>query len=207
MQGQQGRKGRMRHRRKLTRMLAIPMFVVIAVTGSAWEDDHALVAGLLFFAGLILIACATVGRLWCSLYISGYKTGSLVSEGPYSICRNPLYFFTLVGTIGIGMTTETFAFPVLFAFAFAVYYPFVIRNEAQRLSGIHGEQFEAYRAKTPAFFPRPSLLREPEQYLTSPIIFRKSMFDVIWFIMAAGLIELLETIRELGYIPEVLTSY
>lgn len=198
---------RMKYRSKLTRFLAIPIFIVIAVTESRWETDHAEIAALLFFAGLVLIAIASLGRLWCALYISGYKTDSLVTDGPYSMSRNPLYLFSLLGAVGIGLTTEMLAFALIFAVAFAVYYPFVIRNEERRLLRIHAAEFEAYMATTPSFLPRLSLLREPEQYLANPIVFRRSLLEALWFIWLAGAIELLESTRELGFIPVLFTSY
>jgi protein-S-isoprenylcysteine O-methyltransferase Ste14 len=52
------------------------------------------------FVGAIrgkLAAMIASHRLWCSLYISGYKNSQLITSGPYSLCRNPLYFFSFVG--------------------------------------------------------------------------------------------------------------
>ncbi|GIS42766.1 MAG: hypothetical protein Ct9H90mP15_08060 [Candidatus Neomarinimicrobiota bacterium] len=31
-----------------------------------------------------------------SLYVEGFKTKKLITEGPYSMVRNPLYFFTVL---------------------------------------------------------------------------------------------------------------
>ena len=39
---------------------------------------------------------------WSSLYIAGRKGRELVTVGPYSTCRNPLYFFSIVGAAGMG---------------------------------------------------------------------------------------------------------
>lgn len=30
-------------------------------------------------------------RFWATLYVGGRKGSSVISEGPYSVCRNPLY--------------------------------------------------------------------------------------------------------------------
>lgn len=56
---------------------------------------------ILFLLGLLLVGVATVGRLWCSLYISGHENSELITTGPYSLSRNPLYFFSLPGFAGI----------------------------------------------------------------------------------------------------------
>ena len=89
-----------------SRLFAGGLFAVILFSDSRWENIG-LTSAVLFFSGALLVGIATVGRLWCSLYISGYKTKQLVKTGPYSLSRNPLYFFSLLGAIGVGMVTET----------------------------------------------------------------------------------------------------
>ena len=43
--------------------------------------------------GIILIMVGIIGRTWCAMYIGGNKLNRLVTEGPYSLTRNPLYVF------------------------------------------------------------------------------------------------------------------
>jgi protein-S-isoprenylcysteine O-methyltransferase Ste14 len=95
----------------ISRLFALVFLLLFIFTepkleDSAWE-------AILFFAGLILVGIATVGRLWCSLYISGRKSAELVVEGPYSICRHPLYLFSLLGVTGLGLASEVVCFAAL----------------------------------------------------------------------------------------------
>ena len=117
----------------------------------------------MFCLGVFFAGMGSLGRMWCSLYIGGRKTKSLVTEGPYSICRNPLYFFSLIGMVGVGFASETFLIPGILAAAFAAYYPFVIKAEEAHLLAAHGPQFEQYRRAVPTFFPRLSQLNEPQR--------------------------------------------
>ena len=52
--------------------------------------------------GALAILCCIFGRTWCSLYIAGRKKQELVmGMALYSLMRNSLYVFTMVGAVGI----------------------------------------------------------------------------------------------------------
>ena len=150
---------------------------------------------------------ASIGRLWCSLYIAGYKTERLVNQGPYSISRNPLYFFSLLGAIGVGLASETLLIPLLILIAFVVYYPFVIKSEEADLLKLHDKEYEIYLKEVPRFFPKISLLKEPEDYIVKPIVFKRQMFDALWFIWLMGLLEIIEELHELKLLPTIFKIY
>lgn len=190
----------------LSRLAAVPIVIAVLFSTSRWES-RPLVAGLLFLGGCILVSIAVVGRLWCSLYISGYKTEKLITYGPYSWCRNPLYLFSLCGAAGVGLSTETVSIPAAIALLFAVYYPIVITAEEQKLSAIHGQQFEAYLKLIPRFWPRSFRIDEPEQYVVNPKIFRKSMLDALWFVVLVGLIKLFRALQGAGLLPALWRLY
>lgn len=162
---------------------------------------------LLFTAGMLLVGVATLGRLWCSLYVAGRKKKELVSEGPYSLSRHPLYFFSLVGFLGVGLCSETLLIPVLLLLAFALYYPHVMRHEETTLRELHGTAFDEYVAATPYFFPRLTGMREPETYVVDVRRFRARMFDALLFVWCVGLLELLEELHKLGWLPTLFTVY
>ena len=48
------------------------------------------------------------------------------------MCRNPLYFFSSVGSIGVSCATETFTIPLLTALAFGIYYPSVMGKGTEK---------------------------------------------------------------------------
>lgn len=185
------------HRIAVSRLFAVSFFVMLVLTESAAEG---MTAPLLFVTGLVLVGIATVGRLWCSVYISGYKNSELVTAGPYSISRNPLYFFSFLGFIGIGFSTEAFSFPLGLAAIFAIGYPLIIKREEDYLRAKFSEAFTAYAARTPCFFPNLKLLKEPETWTVNPRLFRRTMGDVLWFIWLVGVVELVEALHKYGIV-------
>lgn len=157
--------------------------------------------------GCILVGIASLGRLWCSLYIAGYKTDSLVVEGPYSLCRNPLYLFSLIGAVGVGFASETITLPVVLFLIFTIYYPFVIRSEEAEPIRLPGDKLRTYYDKVPRFIPDFSKFKEVEEYIVKPAVFRKHIFDALWFIWLLGIMEVLESLNELHVLPTIFNFY
>lgn len=195
-----------KYRIAFSRAFTFVLLAAILVTESRWEG-HPLLSAAIFAAGCVLVAIATIGRLWCALYISGYKSRLLVTVGPYSLSRNPLYLFSLLGGLGVALATETLLLPALVGGVFFLYYPLVIRREEKRLLDAHGEAFADYLRKTPSFWPAFGRWTEPEEYLVNPRLFRKSMIDALWFLWLVGIIEIAEALREAGLLPIVFKSY
>jgi len=190
-----------------TRIFAVLAIAGLAVTGSAWDHRNLAVASVLFALAVFCVGVAAFGRLWCSLYVAGYKDLQLVRQGPYSITRNPLYFFSFIGIIGIGLATETITVPAILAVFFLIYYPFVIKKEEVKLARLFPDQFPAYCRTVPRFFPKTFRMTEPTEYVVNPIIFRRHIASALWFIWIVGVLEALEAIHEMGLLPTYLRLY
>jgi protein-S-isoprenylcysteine O-methyltransferase Ste14 len=184
----------------VSRTFVIFLLIIILFSDSYWQF-HPVLDTLIFATGCLLAAIGAMGRLWCSLYISGYKNNTLITTGPYSIMRHPLYFFSLVGALGVACATETFLIPLIVLIVFVTTYPGVILGEEKRLLDKYGEKFKEYRQKTPAVFPKLSLFEEPDTYVINPKLFKKSIFSALWFIWFIGILEIIETCHETGILP------
>ena len=177
---------------------------LMAVTASAW---HPVAAAVMLILGYTLVRFAITGRAWTALYLTGHKKHQLVTGGPYSMCRNPLYFFTFVGLLGIGLAAGSLSIATLIAAWFALYYPLVIRKEEAKLEALHGEVFIAYRQSTPAFFPRFGLLREAAVYSVQPAKIRANTKDYVWMIWGLGLVQLFALLHQAGLLPLLVRIY
>ncbi len=190
------------HRILVSRLFAIAFIVLMAITESALKGH--IISSVLFLIGITLVGAATVGRLWCSLYISGRKDSELITAGPYSISRNPLYFCSLLGFVGIGLTTETLSFSVALVLIFLFAYPATIRREEEFLRAKFGSAFTDYCARTPRFFPSLKAFNEPGSYVVNPGLFRRTMGDALWFVWLVGIIKLVEALHEYGLMKPML---
>jgi len=191
----------------LSRIAAVIALFFLVSTQSYWEGRSIAVTSSLFFIGIVFVGIASLGRMWCSLYIAGYKDNRLVKEGPYSLCRNPLYFFSMIGVVGIGCATETFSFPIFFIVLFSLYYPFVIRSEERRLKKLFGIEFEEYAKRIPPFFPKFSAFFEPEKYLVKPAKYRYHIYSAIWFVWFVGILEIIRGLKAIGLFASLWALY
>jgi protein-S-isoprenylcysteine O-methyltransferase Ste14 len=193
------------HRILVSRLFAAAFFGALLVTASRLEGS--IVADLLFFTGLALVGVATIGRLWCSLYISGHKNAELVTVGPYSVTRNPLYFFSFIGFVGVGFATEMLTFAAAMAAFFAVVYPLIIAREEAVLEAKFADAYRAYRDRVPRFFPNAASYMEPPTWTVDTRRFRRTMRDVVWFVWLVALAELVEAIHEFHLIEPLISFY
>lgn len=196
-----------RARTRLSKVVGMLLLVVAGMTQSNWELHHEAVATFLFALGLVCVAVASSGRIWCSFYLSGRKDSVLTTEGPYSLCRNPLYFCSALGAIGIGFCTETLFYPLLFALVFAIYYPGIILREEGRLLQLFGEAYAQYQRTTPRFFPALKGFSEPAQWSANPVLFRRHIINDTLFIFLAALLEAIEGLRGAGLIPHLFHAW
>jgi protein-S-isoprenylcysteine O-methyltransferase Ste14 len=171
----------------LSRMFAMAIFALVFVSLNAWQHAAPMIEHSLSLMGWVLVGIGVTGRIWCSIYISGHKNIKLVVDGPYSICRNPLYVSSFIGGLGVMLITETLLLPALFTLVFWAYYPPVVADEERTLLSRHGDAFEAYRSRVPRFWPKFSLLSEPASYVVSTALLRKHLSETVWFVIAEAL--------------------
>jgi len=143
-------------------------------------------------SGLVMLAIAAFGRVWCLVFVAGRKNNALVTDGPYSIMRNPLYFFSFIGAVGFGLAVENPILALSLAIIFALYYPFVVRREERFLLAKFGAPFREYMAAVPRWFPKLGFYREPQTVMVYAAKIRSGILQAMWFIWAFLLWEAIE---------------
>jgi protein-S-isoprenylcysteine O-methyltransferase Ste14 len=196
-----------RWRTRLSRYLGIAFVLAYMFSDQKLQKAAPLATGIMFGIGCLMVGIAVVGRLWCAEYISGYKSKNLIIYGPYSMCRNPLYFFSLLGGAGLGFCTKSVILTLIIIAVFALVYPFTIANEERNLRRAFGAAYDEYAAKVPKFLPKPSIFAEPEEYTVKPRAFRREVMDVLYFFGLVGLFQIIDHLIDLGYLPVLFSIY
>lgn len=187
-----------------TRIFCMGIVGLFLLSCSAWHTGNGTLPHVLSPLGVVLATLGCLGRIWCSSYAAGNKNALLMTLGPYSLTRNPLYFFSFIGGIGIAITTETLTIPLLFAAWFFWYYRAVIAGEEGCLRSAFGKQYDDYLARVPRFFPRWNGFEEPERWPISPHSFRRSLAEVGWFVVAAVVLHAIHDLRSAFGHPSLL---
>jgi protein-S-isoprenylcysteine O-methyltransferase Ste14 len=200
-----GRKGNLlfkfaRMRLIVSRIFAILVILVILFTESSFKQGN-LPDMLCESFGLFLLSVCTAGRLWALLYISGRKTHEVICDGPYSIVRHPLYLFSFIGAIGIGLASENLLVLALLMIFYLSYYPLTIFSEEKVLTDKFAQAYIDYMQKTPRFIPKLSLYKSPQQFIVNGDIFLRNLVDGMWFIWIYILLQFIEMLQQNGVLP------
>lgn len=174
----------------IARMAAVPVAALAVISQHSFPENSPLDVGI-EIAGFTLLIAAAMGRVWCAAFISGRKNAELVMDGPYSIMRNPLYFFSFLGFVGAGLAFESFTIALaLGALFFLTHWPTILREE-KRLTEIFGDTFVRYTQRVPRFVPSPAKLSMPSAVTISPRLFSRALLESLLvlsiFVVAEGI--------------------
>lgn len=154
--------------------------------------------------GIALIVFCILGRTWTSIYIGGRKVHDLVSVGPYSVSRNPLYVFSVIGAVGAGAQMGAMVLALAAGLiASAVFYAVVLKEETA-LRDRFGAFYRQYLATVPRFLPEWSLWRDADKIAVRPQLIVRTFVDACVFLLAIPLAEGFEWLHEAGYLPVLL---
>lgn len=155
--------------------------------------DETTLGGSLEQIGVILIIACVLGRCWAMLYIGGNKNDRLVTTGPYSLCRNPLYVFSVMGVVGFGFMIQSLIYTVIVTSITFVILLQSARKEEGYLSDKFAKDYVNYKNNTPRFLPV-----NFRAFRTEPTVnvnvrsLRRCFNDAAFFILAIPTLEFVE---------------
>ena len=182
-------------------ILAIMAALAIAMLVFAGSLHDVLMHEYIETLGLVLIMVGIAGRLWATLYIGGRKSAEVVSTGPYSITRNPLYLFSSLAAAGVGAQTGSYVVACLFmVLSCAAFYVVALREE-RFLSATLGAEYLGYLSRVPRFLPNPMIYRDEPEVMFQTGRLRTTLLDGLGFLVAIPLLEIIEEAQEAGVVP------
>lgn len=192
--------GVQQRRKRLVLASGLLLLVALLFSDSLWSPGSILHESSEML-GYALIFLCIAGRSWCSLYIGGRKKAQLMEEGPYSVSRNPLYLFSLLGGIGTGLQTGSFTAGLICGgFVFAIFSAVIQREEGFLVSRFP-DAFATYAARVPRWGPRLSRWQSSEELLVRPRYMLLTFRDALAFLIAIPLLEAVEWAQAAGWLP------
>lgn len=184
----------------LLRAAFLPIVFVILFTRQSWSIGE---LGVFFveFAGFVLLLAGLGLRIWSILYIGGKKSGKLVTDGPYSICRNPLYMGTFLLAVGVGLAFENMLVLALVLIVLVPIHILVALEEEKHLAGLFPEDFPEYRKRVPRFRPKFSIYHSPAEITIPMRAIRRVMIDTIGVLMLPEVEDIIEALHDSGVLP------
>ena len=177
-------------------LLAMP-FVQSSLGSAGFRQGVETIGQLLILAGIL-------GRAWCTMHIGGQKFTELVTVGPFSISRNPLYVFSLIATFGAGLQTASFLFAIVATAGVWFIIDTTVRKEEAALSARFNEAYAAYCAQTPRYIPRFSSWRGVDALTVSMPLFYKTLLDGSLFLLIIPAAQFIHWLQAAGYAPVLL---
>ncbi|OOQ57508.1 methyltransferase family protein [Mucilaginibacter pedocola] len=192
-------KSRMKHKRLLI-LLSLPLFLF----SSTWLPESSPLHEAMQWAGYFLIILGVAVRIYCSLYIGGRKDSDIITHGPFSVVRNPLYVGSFIAVIGIGLQTASLILVGVMILGFLLYYPYVVKAEEGYLEQKFGKKYRSYKAIVPRWVPNLSLWKSPEEIMIKPYFVFRTITDSFGFFLALPILETLHYMHQTGQLKTFL---
>ena len=95
--------------------------------------------------GVVAIVVCIFGRTLCSFYKDGRN--DLVTEGPYSVTRNPYYYFSILGAGGAGAQTGSVVSGLIFGVMAWIVFYVLVRQEERTMTERYGAAFASNKSR------------------------------------------------------------
>lgn len=178
-------------------LIGVLMFTFTGSKHPSGQTTHEAIE----WAGIVALVVCILGRTWVSLYIGGRKIEQFVTNGPYSVMRNPLYFFSILGAAGAGAQLGSLLSAFVFGLLAAIVFGFVVVQEERLLAKRYGAEFEAYTARVPRFLPNPRLWGDTPTLTVIPPKMVRTFADAMILLLSVPVAESCERLQQIGVLP------
>lgn len=137
--------------------------IIITILATPVVDPMSWLAIVIDALAWISFVAGAGLRFWATLYIGGRKSDEVVEEGPYSLCRHPLY----LGSVLLFLSGALFLQSLIMAGALALlataYFAFTVPAEEEYLADRLGSAYREYCRRVNRFWPSIRGFRSPRK--------------------------------------------
>jgi protein-S-isoprenylcysteine O-methyltransferase Ste14 len=177
-----------RHRMQVTALVLGSAWTYVAFS-RPWIEQGTTLDWLIDAAAWTVFLAGAGVRLWATLWIAGRKKQTVVDDGPYRACRNPLYVGSFVMGVGLGLFLKSLAFAAGLGLVMSLYLWFVVPAEERYMGSRFGDAFDDYCRRVPRWMPRFDLLRRNEIFQRAAdqgALLRECGRMACWMLLAVG---------------------
>ncbi len=178
--------------RSRMRLTSVSLIAGLAVT---WFDKSGAELAVAWMIGLTaagwgcLVAGAAI-RIWASTYICARKSAAVVRSGPYSLCRNPLYWGTFLMVAAFPLILKSPSLLVAMVPPIALYLVAVVPVEEAVMLRHHSSEYSDYCQTVARWFPNFARYEPGVALDGASIGFRRECTRMMWWAAFAGIAEL-----------------
>lgn len=187
----------------ILRMTFIAIFPLILFSRSAWLEPEWMFE-VLEVSGVSMVIFAVLGRFWSILYIGGRKNQLVMQDGPYSICRHPLYMFSTMGVVGLGLMLGSVVLTAILGLLTFAILTSTAKKEEEFLRAEFGDAYDIYATRTPRILPNITLFQTEDDVTFNVKTLKVNFFDALVFLSFIPLAEIMEWVKEENLVPTFL---
>jgi len=184
--------------------LVIAPFAILTAISVPLVKEETVADFLFGMAGWATFCAGALFRWWATLYVGGRKDFELAVDGPYSVCRNPLYLGTFLLTLSIAFFLHSATFAIGLLIATPLYLSITVPWEEQQLLARFGDQYVAYRKRVPKFIPKLSGLRTRPTIQVNQTGLRREFCIMLRWMWIPLLAEAVAHLRMESWWPDIL---
>ena len=181
----------------------------VLVSYTPYDDFY---ANLLRIFGVFLVFVGIIGRIYATIFIGGMKNEGIdgskfIDYGAYSLCRNPLYFFSFIAFLGLLAIKAQLILLLIGALFFLIVYHYTIKKEEQFLSSKFGQAYLEFLEKTARFFPRLSSFYYPSKIEVRPEFLHRELKRALNWSFGLFALCIVELLHHFSYLPNLFFLY
>jgi len=184
----------------LLRLAFVPVIFIAVFVRPPWTLESAI-GFVMELGGYLFLLTGLAIRIWCIFYIGSHKSKQIIAEGPYSLCRHPLYIGSFLLAIGVGLCFENVLILMLVPAIIVPVHIIVAQMEEAHLELLFGEQYRTYKQKVARFWPKFSNYNSPKTIEVNVHSLRRIIMDTAGVLLLPEIEDLIELLHNHGIVP------